>query len=988
MALKSYMLETPLFFSHGVEIENHLVDINTGDVLVGNDLLTVWEQMFNGAADYLKKLKKSKNTPKAIASKIVKIEVAEEIKREKRLKFVFVHYRLGKKTIRINAFGPDPNISQITWLLELVTPPCEFLEELAFWIDSLFAAALHGLSKAKIKSALLPIGLNPMEKRVRSGLTCGEHHHIGIPSFFRAPVFNMIRNFIPHLIALSSTSPFLDQKPTSKILIKDKDGKKQIISRGTHSYRLAYNTGQMGPNIPQYLPVINETMTRNEFAESVKKTPPDDRMIDVFPYTDYSTIELRFFDAQPWSENRLAIILLIQAIAQKAKNIVSEKQLIPTVSGKSLYENRRKAVQFGLLAQFTRDESLSGDFSWFYNHDIEKGVKASKLFQSVLGMLIFLEDELLEFESKFVDYLLLPILGSKKYTPPFTVCDYLLALYTEQNNQIETLLKKLYYSEKMEYPPKVDGDFSSFLVENPPEILEMAVPEAQDLSQALRKDLATRQIHKEKSKPKKRRKKIPPKKEVVVEKRVRKKVPKKAPVKTPVKKKKVPPKKIEPKVEPKIPAAVKPAVVEKVVPKELPEAKIISAFDQHEDLEIYSPTIDFEPKYEKINSKIANAMRTRRKEIEAKRAVFFQEHLKEEERDFKPFPKRKIEFPALISGSILFGFISFTFSDIKKVMYQFRNNPITLRFLDKETNNEISEIRTFIDIASIEKRNVVRIPCSIDIGELYGKISLRVEAVTATNQRLLPENVTFTFERKDEISITTKEFYITGNYGSVECIYKAVNEGKKADGGELKLLLAAQSLSAPIVLFDTKFNLKPKESFEFAKSINLSIDYQHSSFYLITRITTGLFKKNRVFKSIHVPVLREIAVDWSFAAHPGSKNDLQQGVQENTRYEIDFLFHFLKSIPPAIITVYIHTFPMGQTKKLTSLRLTRREIDKGDEFNASRIRFKTPKKCGYLIFDAEVRTEKGVLVPPHLISEPIGVYGVKDSFEKRRDLEL
>ena len=273
MALKNYLLETPLFFSHGVEIENHLIDINTGDILVGNDLLTVWEQMFNGAADYLKKLKKSKNTPKAIASKIVKIEVAEEIKREKRLKFVFVHYRLGKKTIRINAFGPDPNISQITWLLELVTPPCEFLEELAFWIDSLFAAALHGLSKAKIKSALLPIGLNPMEKRVRSGLTCGEHHHIGIPSFFRAPVFNMIRNFIPHLIALSSTSPFLDKKPTSKILIKDKDGKKQIISRGTHSYRLAYNTGQMGPNIPQYLPVINETMTRDEFAESVKKTP-------------------------------------------------------------------------------------------------------------------------------------------------------------------------------------------------------------------------------------------------------------------------------------------------------------------------------------------------------------------------------------------------------------------------------------------------------------------------------------------------------------------------------------------------------------------------------------------------------------------------------------------------------------------------------------------------------------------------------------------
>jgi hypothetical protein len=283
---------------------------------------------------------------------------------------------------------------------------------------------------------------------------------------------------------------------------------------------------------------------------------------------------------------------------------------------------------------------------------------------------------------------------------------------------------------------------------------------------------------------------------------------------------------------------------------------------------------------------------------------------------------------------------------------------------------------------------MVRIPCSVNIGEMYGRITLRVEAVTATNQRLLPDNVTFAFERRDEISVITKDFYITDNYGSVECIYKVENEGIKADGGEITLLLAAQSLSAPIVIYSTKFNLKPKETFEFAKTIDLSINYQHSTFYIVARVTTGLFKKNRVFKSIQVPVLKEIAVDWSFAAHPGSRYDLREGVQENTRYEIDFLFHFLKSLPPSIISVNVHTFPKGETKRLTTLKLTRREIDKGDEFNAPRIRFKTPKKCSYLIFDTEVRTDKGILVPPHLISEPIGVYSVEDTFEKRRDLEL
>ncbi|NIU87681.1 MAG: hypothetical protein GWN56_10490, partial [Nitrosopumilaceae archaeon] len=122
----------------------------------------------------------------------------------------------------------------------------------------------------------------------------------------------------------------------------------------------------------------------------------------------------------------------------------------------------------------------------------------------------------------------------------------------------------------------------------------------------------------------------------------------------------------------------KPIPLEVSHPKEEVPTEIISAFDDNEDLEIYSPMIEIEPKYQKINSKIANVMRTRRKEIEAKRVVFFRDHLKQEETEFKPFPKKQTAvFPALISGSVLFGFIELSFSNIKDVMYKFRNNPIT-----------------------------------------------------------------------------------------------------------------------------------------------------------------------------------------------------------------------------------------------------------------------------------------------------------------------
>ncbi len=399
--------------------------------------------------------------------------------------------------------------------------------------------------------------------------------------------------------------------------------------------------------------------------------------------------------------------------------------------------------------------------------------------------------------------------------------------------------------------------------------------------------------------------------------------------------------------------------------------------------------IEIEPKYQKINSKIANVMRTRRKEIEAKRVVFFRDHLKQEETEFKPFPKKQTAvFPALISGSVLFGFIELSFSNIKDVMYKFRNNPITLVFYDKKSNKEIAKQRTYVDIASIEKRQKVSIPCSIDIGKLNGRIRLRVEAITSTNERLLTKDFTFSFVRKDEIGIVPEEFYITGNFGPVECIYKAKNNSKSTEKGELTLLLATQSRSAPIVIFETKFSLKPGETFELARTIDLAVEYQHSSFFIVARATVGLLKKNRTFKAIHVPILREIVIDWSFEKSEGSRKDLWHGVEAKTRYNVDFVFHFLKNLPPLSITIYVSTYPIGETKKLAGARL-KRFIDKGDEFNIPNVKFKTPKNCGYIIFDTQIRSEKGIL-PIHLISEPIGIHAMTDktTFEKRHDLDL
>jgi hypothetical protein len=144
-----------------------------------------------------------------------------------------------------------------------------------------------------------------------------------------------------------------------------------------------------------------------------------------------------------------------------------------------------------------------------------------------------------------------------------------------------------------------------------------------------------------------------------------------------------------------------------------------------------------------------------------------------------------------------------------------------------------------------------------------------------------------------------------------------------------------------------------------------------------------------MFKTIRVPMMNEVIVDWNFVVDPEKKYDLWNGVKPKTAYEIDFVFHFIKKMNPVTINIFVNTFPLGQSKKLASFRI-QRDIDPGDEFVLPNVKFKTPKKCGYLFFDAEMRTEQGI-IPVDLISESIGVHSsgiTRTSFEETRDLVL
>src|SRR4030042_808893 len=135
-------MATKLPFTQGYEVELQLVNLK-GEILAGEKLLDSWEKMFNKAADLLKDIKNK--APGDVAQKIRTIEVKTKDRHGKQIKYVTIGYDLGGKTIEVDGFGPDPHISQTTWILEIVTPPCEAMEELGWWLTTLYSVALQSV---------------------------------------------------------------------------------------------------------------------------------------------------------------------------------------------------------------------------------------------------------------------------------------------------------------------------------------------------------------------------------------------------------------------------------------------------------------------------------------------------------------------------------------------------------------------------------------------------------------------------------------------------------------------------------------------------------------------------------------------------------------------------------------------------------------------------------------------------------------------------
>jgi hypothetical protein len=436
--------EMQLPFPHGIEIELQVIR-KDGTWIRGEDILGIFDKIVSSAKGLLDKKIRS-SLVETVREKYGQSSQTEEGERGSR---IVVTYKdpVGKPR-EYTLIGHDPNVVSLTWILEVATPPCTTLEELAWWIQTLIAIAYESLPKDS-QAILISTGLNPTQEYLRN-LSFGEHHHIlshDVDDTTKIAVYNIIRNFIPHLIALSVNSPFENKKPSDEISI-DENG---IVRapRCRRSIRLYRNTTQMGPtNEFEMIPYIR-VADKDEFARHVNRSYA--RMVDCYPFTDYGTIELRIFDTQLSIPRRIGLALILQALALKAKRMVERGEEIPDVGAKSLSANRASAVAAGLWGSFKSSDS-SEEFLEIYNHQVsDEGAIDLKrrnryLGDAVISMLYLIRNELDELkvvENPFMQALLVSVFGSEYSSPRTTEADFQLNVYAKADFNMVVLLKRL-----------------------------------------------------------------------------------------------------------------------------------------------------------------------------------------------------------------------------------------------------------------------------------------------------------------------------------------------------------------------------------------------------------------------------------------------------------------------------------------------------------------------------------------------------------------
>ena len=181
----------------------------------------------------------------------------------------------------------------------------------------------------------------------RSNLIFGLHVHVGIEDREAAiRIMNSLRYFLPHILALSTNSPFWLGMET-----------------GYKSYRAKVFENFPRTNLPDWFADYSEfesyvnLLIKTNCIDNAKKI-----WWDVRPHPFFNTVEVRVCDIPMRAEESVAIAALIQATACKLWKLHESNQDYRQYSRALLMENKFRAVRYGLggkLIDFGKQEEIA-----------------------------------------------------------------------------------------------------------------------------------------------------------------------------------------------------------------------------------------------------------------------------------------------------------------------------------------------------------------------------------------------------------------------------------------------------------------------------------------------------------------------------------------------------------------------------------------------------------------------------------------------------
>jgi carboxylate-amine ligase len=167
----------------------------------------------------------------------------------------------------------------------------------------------------------------------RSLLTFGLHVHVGVQNPERAiQIMNAIRYLLPHVLALSTSSPFW-----------------LSVNTGLKSYRSEVFARFPRTGIPDY---FESRSSFERYVELLVKTGciDDGKKIywDVRPHPFFPTLEFRICDIPTRVDDTIAIAALFQAMVAKVNKLLDRNLTFRLHHKMLIEENKWRAVRYGL----------------------------------------------------------------------------------------------------------------------------------------------------------------------------------------------------------------------------------------------------------------------------------------------------------------------------------------------------------------------------------------------------------------------------------------------------------------------------------------------------------------------------------------------------------------------------------------------------------------------------------------------------------------